>query len=57
MFVETGAPHNRAHFHAYYQEHSAVFAVDTLESLGGGLPKAQQIYSLISCLSNKMGVG
>lgn len=42
MFVEAGAPHNRAHFHAYHQEHSAVFAVDTLECLGGSLPKAQQ---------------
>jgi hypothetical protein len=42
MFVEAGAPHNRAHFHAYYQGHSAVFAVDTLECLGGSLPKPQQ---------------
>jgi hypothetical protein len=42
MFVEAGGQHHRAHFHAYYQEHAAVFAVDTIECLGGGLPKAQQ---------------
>jgi hypothetical protein len=42
MFVEAGGQHHRAHFHAYYQEHAAVFAVDTIECLGGSLPKAQQ---------------
>jgi hypothetical protein len=42
MFVEAGGPHHRPHFHAYYQEHAAVFAVDTIECLGGSLPKAQQ---------------
>jgi hypothetical protein len=31
MFVETGAQHHRAHFHAYYQDDAAVFAVDTIE--------------------------
>jgi hypothetical protein len=41
MFVETGGQHHRAHFHAYYQEHSAVFAIDTIECLGGELPKTQ----------------
>jgi len=42
MFVEAGGQHHRAHFHAYYQEHAAVFAIDTIECLGGSLPKAQQ---------------
>ena len=42
MFVEAGGQHHRAHFHAYYQEHAAVFAVDTLELLGGALPVAQR---------------
>jgi len=42
MFVEVGEPHHRPHFHAYYQEQAAAFALDTLECLGGGLPKAQQ---------------
>lgn len=42
MFVEVGDPHHLPHFHAYYQDQAAVFAVDTLECLGGSLPKAQQ---------------
>ena len=42
MFVEAGGPHHRPHFHAYYQDHAAVFAVDTIECLGGSLPKTQQ---------------
>jgi hypothetical protein len=29
-------------FHAFYQEHSAVFDVDTIECLSGALPRAQQ---------------
>ena len=42
MFAEEGQPHHRAHFHAYYQDHAAVFAVDTVECLGGSVPKAQR---------------
>jgi Domain of unknown function (DUF4160) len=42
MFVETGAQHHRAHFHAFYQEHAAVFTIDTIECLEGGLPAAQR---------------
>ena len=42
MFVEVGGPHHRPHFHAYYQDQAGVFALDTLEVLGGELPKAQQ---------------
>jgi hypothetical protein len=41
MFMEAGVQHHRAHFHAFYQEHAAVFAVDTIECLSGSLPKAQ----------------
>ena len=41
MFVEAGGQHHQAHFHAYYQDQAAVFAVDTDECLGGSLPKAQ----------------
>ena len=36
MFVEAGGPHHR------YQDQSAVFALDTIECLGGRLPKPQQ---------------
>jgi hypothetical protein len=42
MFLEAGGQHHQAHFHAYYQEHAAVFAIDTLECLGGELPTAQR---------------
>ena len=42
MFAEEGQPHHRAHFHAYYQDHAAVFTVDTVECLGGSVPKAQR---------------
>jgi len=42
MFVEAGGPHQRPHFHAYYQDKAAVFALDSIECLGGSLPRAQQ---------------
>jgi hypothetical protein len=42
MFVETGSQHHRPHFHAYYQDHSAVIAIDTVECLGGDLPAPQK---------------
>jgi len=42
MFVEAGEPHQRPHFHAYYQAEAAVLALDTLEVLGGSLPRPQQ---------------
>ena len=42
MFAEEGQPHHRAHFRAPYQNDAAVFAVDTVECLGGSLPTAQR---------------
>lgn len=33
-----GAEHNPPHFHAYYGNTSAIFAIDTLEVLKGDLP-------------------
>lgn len=42
MFVEAGEPHHRPHFHAYYQDQAAVFALDTIECLGGELPQPQR---------------
>jgi len=42
MFVEPGGPHHRPHFHAYYQEASAVLAIDPIELIGGQLPSKQQ---------------
>lgn len=42
MFSEVGASHHRAHFHAYYQEHTAVFGVEPVEMISGSLPRTQQ---------------
>lgn len=42
MYAEPFAPHHRAHFHAYYQEFAAVFALDTLELIAGELPLKQR---------------
>jgi hypothetical protein len=42
MFIEVGEPHSRPHFHAYYQNQIAVFALDTIELLAGELPRRQQ---------------
>ena len=42
MFVEAGAPHQRPHVHAYYHDEAAVFALETLECLGGSLPRPQR---------------
>jgi len=42
MFAEPGEPHHQPHFHAYYQEQVAVYAIDPLEMIGGSLPKRQQ---------------
>ena len=37
MFAEPGAPHHQPHFHAYYQNESAVFNIESLEMIGGNL--------------------
>jgi len=42
MFAELGEPHHAAHFHAYYQEHTAVYSIDPIEIIAGSLPKRQQ---------------
>ena len=42
MFAEPGAPHHRPHFHAYYQSHIGVFAVNEIELIAGELPRRQQ---------------
>jgi hypothetical protein len=31
--------HNPPHFHAYYGDHEAIIAIDTLEVIEGSLPK------------------
>lgn len=42
MYMEVGEPHHTAHFHAYYQEHSAVFSLDPIELIAGSMPRRQQ---------------
>jgi len=42
MYVEPGAPHHHPHFHAYYQNHIAVYNIDSIEMLSGMLPRRQQ---------------
>jgi len=41
MYWEPDAPHNAAHFHAYYQGEGAVFSIDNVELMAGNLPKRQ----------------
>jgi hypothetical protein len=42
MFVEVGGPHHRPHFHAYHQEHVAIFGIDPIDLIAGRLPRRQQ---------------
>jgi len=42
MFAEVGAPHHSPHFHAYYQNNIAIYQIDTLDLIGGSLPRKQQ---------------
>jgi hypothetical protein len=41
MYAEAGAPHHLPHFHAYYQEDTAVIGLDPIELLAGTLPRRQ----------------
>jgi len=41
MFVEAGAVHHTPHFHAYYQDHAAVFSISPAEMIAGTLPRTQ----------------
>ncbi len=42
MYAEPGAPHHRPHFHAYYQDAAAIYAIDSIELIGGSLPRRQR---------------
>jgi hypothetical protein len=42
MFSEPTERHHTAHFHAYYQEHVAVFAIRPVTLVTGSLPLRQQ---------------
>lgn len=41
MYVEATAQHHQPHFHVYYQEWSAVYAINPVELLAGALPRRQ----------------
>jgi hypothetical protein len=42
MYMEAGVQHNKAHFHAYYQDSVAVYSFEPIELVSGELPKRQQ---------------
>jgi len=42
MYAEPGVPHHRPHFHVYCQNDSAVYDIETLEIIAGGLLRKQQ---------------
>jgi len=42
MFAEPGAQHHLSHFHAYYQNHEAVFSIDAIEVIGGSFPQKER---------------
>ena len=42
MFSEPSERHRTSHFHAYYQEHVAVFSISPIAVVAGSLPKRQQ---------------
>ena len=41
MYTERDIPHRLPHFHAYYGEHSASFAINPPSLLQGSLPRRQ----------------
>ena len=41
MYFEPDTPHNRPHFHAYYQNEAIVIAIDDIEILAGTFPQRQ----------------
>ena len=42
MFTEPSERHDTPHFHAYYQEHVAVFSISPVALVIGFLPQRQQ---------------
>jgi hypothetical protein len=42
MFMEAGVPHHLPHFHAYYQDETAVFGLDPIDLIAGSMPRRQR---------------
>jgi hypothetical protein len=42
MFAEPSERHHTPHFHAFYQEHVAVFSISPVALVAGSIPQRQQ---------------
>jgi hypothetical protein len=42
MYVEAGGPHRRPHFHTYYGDEVAIYALSPIELMAGSLPRRQR---------------
>ncbi len=42
MYMEVGVRHHLPHFHAYYQDDTAIVNLDPIELIAGSLPRRQQ---------------
>ena len=42
MYMEAGTQHHAPHFHAYHQDAVAVYGIEPVELISGGLPRRQQ---------------
>jgi len=42
MYVEAGGQHHRPHFHAYYGNEVAIYALSPIELAAGSLPRRQR---------------
>ena len=42
MYLEAGVQHHTPHFHAYYQDHAAVFSIKPVELIAGSFKKKQK---------------
>lgn len=42
MYMEAGGPHHLPHFHAYYQNETAVIGLDPVDLIAGELPRRQR---------------
>lgn len=47
MFMEPLTPHNRPHFHAYYQAFVGVVTIDDIALIAGQLPQKQLRLTLV----------
>jgi hypothetical protein len=41
MYAEPDVRHHKSHFHAYYQNDTAIYGIDPVEVISGSLPQRQ----------------